>query len=149
MSKLQALIIDDHTSVRQALAKRLTNTDQIEVRATAGTLTEAMTVVQAHQPDVVILGLRVLDHNRDVTQIIQLADRLKGWGAALVILTSYAVDEDRKALLKAGARRYLLKDIDTDKLLLEINRAVTESFSYAKRPKRNFVLPDGELPNTL
>lgn len=148
VAKLEALIIDEHPSVRRALAARLTNTDQIHVQATASNLSEALVLAEADQPDVVILGLRVLDRERDITEINQMAETISQWGAALLILTSYSVDDDRKAILTAGARRYLLKDIDTERLLNEINRSVTESYSYAKRPQRSNRLPDANLPNT-
>ena len=149
VTKLQALIIDEHPSVRRALAKRLTNTEQIQVQATASSLSEALVIAETDKPDVVLLGLRVLDRDRDITEINKMVETISQWGAALLILTSYSVDNDRKAILSAGARRYLLKDIDTDRLLNEINRSVTESYSYAKRPQRSNRLPDANLPSTL
>lgn len=149
LPKLHALIVDEHPSVRRALAKRLTNTDQIEVQATASNLDEALAIARADHPDVVILGLRVLDHDRDITEITEMVEAISHWGAALVILTSYSVDDDRKAILRAGARRYLLKDIDTERLITEISRSVTESFSYAKRPQRANRMSDTDLPHTL
>lgn len=149
VTKLQALIIDEHPSVRIALAKRLTNTDQIQVRATARNMAEAIEIARVEKPDVVILGVGVLDEDRDTSEIAQMVEAISAWGAALLILTSYSTDDDRKAVLKAGARRYLLKDIDTDRLITEIRGSVTESFSYAKRSYSTGTIPDKDLPGAL
>jgi DNA-binding NarL/FixJ family response regulator len=42
---------------------------------------------------------------------------------ATLILTSYLVEEERTLALAAGARRYLLKDIDGAALIAEIEAA--------------------------
>ena len=149
MTKLRALIIDEHPSVRVALAKRLTNTDQIQVQATARNIAEGIEIARLDKPDVVILGVGVLEEDRDTSKITEMVKGISAWGAALLILTSYSTDDDRKALLKAGARRYLLKDIDTDRLITEIKSSVTESFSYAKRPYSTGRIPDKDLPGAL
>lgn len=141
--------MEEHPSVRVALAKRLTNTDQIQVQATARNMVEALEIAQTEHPDVVILGLRVVNQDRDTTEISRLVTTISQWGAALLILTSYSTDDERQAVLRAGARRYLLKDIDTDRLITEIKGSVTESFSYANRPHNRNPLPDHDLPNTL
>ena len=42
------------------------------------------------------------------------------------MLTSYAEDDEREAALAAGASRYLLKHIDTARLLSEIEAVAAE-----------------------
>ncbi len=132
--------------MRRALAERLASADLIQSISTAVNLAEANECIQALHPDIVLLGLRAQPEARNVGEISRLAHRLADWGAALVILATYSDDEERTAILRAGARRYLLKDIDTDHLLEEIKSSLHETSAHAKRPRKGSQIPDGSLP---
>lgn len=145
MDQINALIIDDHPHVRRALAERLATTDCIQVVATAESIEEALVRMDSLHPDVVLLGYHVDDGIRDVRLISKLARRLAQWQAALLILTTYLVDDEREAVLRAGARRYLLKDIDTTHLLQEIKGALQESHPRRARPEAGSGIPERPL----
>ncbi len=49
------------------------------------------------------------------------------YGAGLIVLTTYAVDDERKLIMDAGAKRYLLKNIDSRRLIAEINAIVSRA----------------------
>lgn len=136
VEQIGALIIDEHPHVRRALAERLATTESIQVVDTAESIKDALDKMESLHPDVVLLGYRVDDGIRDVRLISRLAERLAQWQAALLVLTTYSVADEREAVLEAGARRYLLKDIDTDHLLQEINCALREAHRRRTRPKR-------------
>jgi DNA-binding NarL/FixJ family response regulator len=124
MNKTQVLIIDEHPSVRRALAARLATTPHIQVIATAAGLDEGLSMVADKHPDVVLLGLRAQEEQRDTQKIHRLSKALTPYGAGLIVLTTYAVDDERKLILAAGAKRYLLKNIDSRRLIAEINAIV-------------------------
>ncbi|HEX9796476.1 MAG TPA: response regulator transcription factor [Anaerolineales bacterium] len=146
MDRIRALVIDEHIEVRKALTSRLSNCDDLLVLPAASSLQQGLDLATEHSPDVVLLGLPVVHQGRDLAGIGQLAATLAGSGAALLVLTTYADEDDRKTILLAGARRYLLKDIDTGHLLEEIRRALTESAAYARRPRAGHNPKSGHLP---
>jgi DNA-binding response OmpR family regulator len=79
------------------------------------------------RPDVVLLGLRTQDELRDTAPIQRLSSELATFGASLIVLTTYAVDEERMQIMDAGAKRYLLKNIDSRRLIAEINALVPKA----------------------
>jgi DNA-binding NarL/FixJ family response regulator len=127
MKKTQVLIIDEHPNVRRALAARLATTPHIQVMATAAGLQEGLSVAALKRPDVVLLGLRTQDELRDTAPIQRLSSELATFGASLIVLTTYAVDEERMQIMDAGAKRYLLKNIDSRRLIAEINALVPKA----------------------
>lgn len=126
LKKTRVLIIDDHPSVLRALAARLATTPHIQVIATAKDLVEGQKLAELKRPDAVLLGLRTQRKVRDTDGIKALAAVLEGNRAGLIVLATYAVEEERKAMLAAGAKRYLLKDIDSRRLIAEINAVVPD-----------------------
>lgn len=121
MKKTQVLIIDEHPYVRRALAARLATTPHIHVMATVASIEEGYERAALKHPDVVVLGLRTQEQARDTSDIRNLSTELNNYGAGLIVLTTYAVDEERVLILDAGAKRYLLKNIDSRRLIAEIN----------------------------
>jgi len=79
---------------------------------------------QATRPDVVLLELK--GSSPDVNPVGEMCQALSGHPAGVIVLTSYAEDDEREMALQAGARRYMLKHIDTTRLLAEIEAVATE-----------------------
>ena len=73
----------------------------------AGDGAEAVALCKKHQPDIVLLDLRMpkMDGLDVITQIQSL-----GLPSKVVVLTTYESEQDIHLALKAGARGYLLKD---------------------------------------
>ena len=118
MDKVRLLIIDEHEAVRQALATRLKSTNSIDVVATAHDI-DAPGLSLGEYSDVTLLGLRSsTDMDLDVT--VGTVERLTEAGTAVIILTPFADDIERELVLHAGAYRYLLKDINSPRLISEI-----------------------------
>lgn len=121
MNTLTLLIIESHTAVRQALATRLSCAKGIQEVKTAATVAEAMEEAASYKPDVILLGVRhpLIDELKYlVSQVRQLANM----GRAVIILASYFDEIEREVLLQAGAKQYLLKTIDTPRLLQAIEK---------------------------
>jgi DNA-binding NarL/FixJ family response regulator len=126
MERLRAIIIEDHPDVRRALSERLSNSDLILVASSTEGIAAGIELSEVEQPDVVLVGLRAQDQPRDIGQIKNLASQLHATRAALIVLTSYSFEDERRLLMQAGANRYLLKDIDTRHLIEEIQQSVSE-----------------------
>jgi DNA-binding NarL/FixJ family response regulator len=121
MDKIQLLIIDEHQAVRDALQVRLETASNLEVIAAYRSASEWR--VRQDEADVVLLGLKS-GGRRPLTTIIHDIEKFNQAGTAVIILASLADDVEKEIILQAGARRYLLKDINSKQLIAEIKALV-------------------------
>ena len=115
----------DCWAVRQALAARLNSFPQIEVLATPESLPQALKQAQGLKPDVVLLELKGSSSNWP-NPVGEMNKALADHPAGIIVLTSYADDDERESAQAAGARRYLLKQIDSARLISEIEAVAAE-----------------------
>lgn len=108
-SKIRVLIVDDQALIRTGIATLLGRKADIEVVGQAGDGAEALAQVAALDPDVVLMDLMM-----PVLDGVEATRRLSAQGArpAVIILTTFRDDEHVLQGLAAGARGYLLKDMD-------------------------------------
>ncbi len=118
-SKIRILIIDKHEAVRRALRIRLSVPSHLEVVGTGSDLDNAKIQIPALQPDVVILGLQNTS-NDDLFQTALAVREMVNGSAVVIALAPYIDAVERELLLQAGAKRYLLKHINSKKLIREI-----------------------------
>jgi two-component system NarL family response regulator len=111
---IRILIADDHAVVREGLAAMIQRRSDMRVVAEAENGTRAVELARQHQPDVILMDLRMpmLGGVEAITQI-----RAQQPQARIIVLTTYDGDEDIYRALQAGARAYLLKDTPRDELL--------------------------------
>ena len=85
--------------------------DGIELLASAADGEEALTLVERHRPDVVLMDLRMprLDGIEATRRLRQRHPDVR-----VIALTTYADDESVLGALRAGARGYLTKDASSD-----------------------------------
>src|SRR6185503_12753370 len=95
--------------------RALLEADGIEVAGEAADGAEAVALVAATVPDVVLMDIRmpVLDGIEATRRIV--ADPALA-GVRVVVLTTFELDEYVFAALRAGASGFLLKDVDADDL---------------------------------
>ncbi|WP_232534380.1 response regulator transcription factor [Plantactinospora sp. KBS50] len=86
----------------------------------AGDGAEAVAVVEAVRPDVVLMDLRMPGMD-GVTAIGEFARR--GLTARVLVLTTYDTDSDVLPAVQAGATGYLLKDTPRDDLVRAVRSA--------------------------
>lgn len=126
MQTIKLLIIDEHTAVRDALRVRLGSSPNIEVVATADGVPNALVEMSQQAIDVVLLGLAGTS-DRDLRRTINEVQTLAAQHVAVMVVTSYADDIEREVICQAGAVRYLLKDINSSQLILEIEAVAQET----------------------
>ena len=117
---IHILIADDHPVVRDGLAGVIEEQDDMTVVGQAGTGPQAYSLHRQHRPDVTLMDLRMPEMGGVETIA---AIRRQSPAARAIILTTYDGDEDIFRGLQAGAKAYLLKDVDRQ-VLLETIRAV-------------------------
>ncbi|RLA12004.1 MAG: two-component system response regulator NarL [Gammaproteobacteria bacterium] len=110
---LRTILIDDHMLFREGLTSLLQRRN-IDVLAAVGDGYEGIELAQELKPDIILLdkrmpildGISVLKHLRKLELDIPI-----------VMLTTSSNEEDLLGALKAGARGYLLKDMEPDALV--------------------------------
>jgi DNA-binding NarL/FixJ family response regulator len=122
---IRVCLVDDQTIVRQGIRSLLELADGVQVVGEAADGEEALAVIGATQPDVVLLDLRMprLD---GLGTLKALAER--GSLPPTLVLTTFDDDEALLDAVRAGARGYLLKDVTFDQLVQAI-RDVAEGKS--------------------
>lgn len=123
---IRILIADDHPVVREGLVAILDDQADMTVVAQANDGREAIALFRLHQPDVVILDLR-MPQVGGVEAITAI--RAEFPDACIIMLTIYDTDEDIYQGLRAGAKAYLLKDTPCGEII-EIIRAVYQGQRY-------------------
>ena len=123
---IRVLVADDHPILREGLVALINRQAEMTVVAEAGDGREAVDQFARHSPDLAVIDLRmpVMD-GIEAIAAIRAADP----HARLVILTSFASDEDIYRALRAGARGYLLKEAPSEELV-ECLRAVHEGRTF-------------------
>ena len=110
---IRVLVVDDHAVVRQGLKAFLRVQDDIEFVGEAANGDEALTQARSVQPDVILMDL-IMPGMDGVETMRQLS--AAGVDAKVIVLTSFAEDEQVFAAVKAGAAGYLLKDVQPQEL---------------------------------
>ena len=110
---IRVLIADDQPVVRDGLSMLLGLLDDVEIVATAADGGEAVELARAHEPDVVLMDLRMprLEGAEATRQILAALPRTR-----VLVLTTYADDEFLFPALQAGARGYLTKDATAEEI---------------------------------
>jgi len=117
MNPTRLLIIDDHDAVREALRARLGALPEIEVVGCTGSWEVGLQRALELEPDVVLIETKRAD-GKGLEALQCITDRCSC--ADVIVLTSYLDAEERDAARSSGAARYLLKDIDSTRLVSEI-----------------------------
>ena len=118
---IKVMLVDDHTLFRKGLAELLDGRDNIHVAAATGIPADAAGLLDEAQPDVLVLDLNMPPHG-GLALLRELQG--KGWDKPTLILTVSDAEDDLANAMRAGARGYLLKDMEPDDVVDAILRAV-------------------------
>jgi DNA-binding NarL/FixJ family response regulator len=152
---IRVVLADDQQLVRAGFRVLLDAEDDIEVVAEAGDGTEALALVAAHRPNVVLMDIRMpgidgLAATRAITEDPALTD------VRVLILTTFELDEYVFEALRAGAAGFLVKHTEPAELVRAVrvvaageallSPSVTRRLiaEFASRPSRGDV-PSGAL----
>lgn len=125
---IRLVIIDDHPVIRSGLRGMLVGHTEFECIGEAEDGEGGLKLVQAVQPDVVLLDLRLPDiDGLDMIQHIHAIDA----SIRILIVTSYSHIYDIKAAMQLGAKGYVLKDIPRAELYSAIHRVAKGQVAYS------------------
>jgi DNA-binding NarL/FixJ family response regulator len=144
---ITVVICDDAPIVRMGLRMVVESEPDLAVVAEAADGAEAVTAVQAEQPDVILLDIQMpgVDGIEAARQILA-----EGTKTRVLVLTTYDHDDNVHAALSAGASGFLVKDAPPERVI-EAIRAIAAgdamlSPSVTRRLLDRVGLPKGTLP---
>jgi DNA-binding NarL/FixJ family response regulator len=125
MESIRVLIADDHTLFRDGLRALLASIPDIEVVGEAPSGKEALQLAMELQPDVILMDIQMPDLNgiEATRQILRASPHV-----GIIVLTMFQDDDSVFAVMRAGARGYVLKGAD-QAVLLRAVRAVANGES--------------------
>ena len=115
--RIGVVIVDDHEIVRAGLKQVLERERDIVIVGEARTGNEAVHIAETRRPHVMLLDVKLEDI--DGPEVCRRV-RAVSPGTAVVMLTSYCQDSIILKSLNAGAKGYLIKDVE----LSEVKRTI-------------------------
>ncbi|AMX85165.1 two-component system response regulator [Geobacillus subterraneus] len=124
--KTRIAIIDDHQLFREGIKRILEFEGDFEVVAEGSDGCEALSIVEEHRPDLVLMDINMPDTNgvEATKQLIEAYPDTK-----VVVLSIHDDENYVMRALQTGATGYLLKEMDAD-TLIEAVKIVAEGGSY-------------------
>ncbi|MEW1951826.1 response regulator transcription factor [Terrabacter sp. NPDC080008] len=129
--RTRVVIVDDDALVRAGLRMILGGAPDLEVVAEAGDGIDAERVVGEHQPDVVLMDIRMprrdgLETTRSLLSGSARAARTaRGDDLKVIVLTTFDADDMVVQALRAGAHGFLLKDTEPRRLVEAVRLVAT------------------------
>ena len=141
---ISVLIVDDHPVVRRGLRVLLEVQDGIEVAGEAGDGPAALALAAEHQPDVILLDLKLpgLDGLAVLAELRARQDHQ----AKILVLTSVTDPVAAGRAMREGAAGVLYKDVDPDALVRAI-RAVHDGHLLIAPEAAGTLLQPATWPN--
>jgi DNA-binding NarL/FixJ family response regulator len=126
MNNIRILIADDHPMMREALQAALAEETDLEVIGEASDGSEAITLVEKLNPDVILMDLLMpgMDGLEAIARIIEARPQAK-----IIVVTSLEDEDKVVAAIQAGALGYFPKTAPRA-FLLEAIRKIAEGIPY-------------------
>lgn len=115
---IRVLIADDHQLVRQGMAALLSVKPEFEILGQARDGVEAVELATSLSPDIILMDLQ-MPHKDGIEATREIKE--DNPEARILIITSFAEDENVYLAIKAGALGYLLKDSSPEELMQAIH----------------------------
>lgn len=136
MSKIQVVLADDHDIVRNGIKQLLDNESDIEVVGEASNGREAIDVVAALKPDVLVMDVSMPEMT-GIEAVKALQE--KGDNTKVLILSMFDLQDYVLEAIRNGACGYVLKDANKMRFL-EAIRTVSAGKKYYGHDVSNFVV---------
>lgn len=116
------MLVDDHPLLRKGLQQLIDLSDDLRIVAQAGSGEEALQLGTELDPDLILLDLNM--QGMDGMETLKRL-REQGVNSRIVMLTVSDSDEDVLEAISRGADGYLLKDMEPEELLEQIEKALS------------------------
>lgn len=130
MQKYKVLLVDDHALFRKGLASLLQNVEELEIAGEAANGREALEKARILNPDIIILDVEMPVMNG----VEAVKEIKKEKPDCRIVMLSIADDDDSLFnSIRNGARGYLLKSMDPDRLIEEIKGLMRGEAALSKQ----------------
>ncbi len=120
---IRVVLADDQALVRAGFRALLDAQDDIEVVGEAANGDEAVSLALEHQPDVVLMDIR-MPGTDGLTATRRIAADARLTDVRVVILTTFDLDEHVFEAIRLGANGFLVKDTEPAELLRAVRAVV-------------------------
>ena len=135
-SAVGVIVVDDHPVVRDGIRGMLERDPRIEVLGEAADGRQAVDLVRATDPDLVLMDLRMPGGDGAAIRELRATHPRR---PRILVLTTYDTDRDIYAAIDAGADGYLLKATSRDELIDAVLRAAAGQSVLAPSAARSLV----------
>jgi DNA-binding NarL/FixJ family response regulator len=113
MARIRIAVVDDHEVVRHGVRRALENEADMEVVGEARFGADAVRLAGEKHPDVMLLDVKLedVDGPEVCRRVLEVSPK-----TAVIMLTSYLQDSVMLRSLTAGARGYVIKDVELEEL---------------------------------
>jgi DNA-binding NarL/FixJ family response regulator len=130
-----ALLVDDHTLLRESLRRSLEGAG-LSVVADVGDGDAALETAERAEPMVVLMDVSL--PGRDGIEVTrEFSSRFPG--TAVIMLTMFADEPTVRAAFGAGASAYLVKDCTTAEMISTINEVARQQANGRAEPARSYL----------
>ncbi|GAP01125.1 response regulator [Fructobacillus fructosus] len=147
---MNVLIVDDHMIVREGLKLILENADRDFQALQASKGQEAINLLKS-KTDIKLILLDIKMEKVDGIEVMRFVSSHCP-EIPVIVLTTYDTDEVVKEMLALGAKSFLLKDADSDKIIETISQVLagntvlsTEMAAKAFRTKNDAIVSNARL----
>lgn len=143
---IRVALVDDQALFRAGIRMLVASQPDLEVVGEAGDGREALDVIAATRPDVVLMDIRmpVMDGLAATAELLTRPDPPK-----VVMLTTIDLDEAAARAIRQGASGFLLKDADPEFLLAAIRTVHAGSSVIAAAATRDLFAHFSEAPRPV
>lgn len=119
--RFRLMLVDDHPMMRRGIRQLLELEDDFLIVGEANNGEEALSLVDALQPQLILL-----DNNMPQLNGIETLKRLRqlGYSGKVLLFTVSDAEKDVRDALRYGADGYLLKDMEPEKLIQQVREAL-------------------------
>ncbi|MDT3441284.1 MULTISPECIES: response regulator transcription factor [unclassified Pseudofrankia] len=118
----RVVVVDDHPLWRDALSRDL-DAAGLQVVGTAGSVAQALRVVAATRPDIVVLDLSLPDGSGvEVIQGLLASGGATGFRGSVLVVSASGEQADVLTAVKTGASGYLVKSARPEELIDAVRR---------------------------
>ncbi|MGB4406843.1 MAG: response regulator transcription factor [Sphaerochaeta sp.] len=114
---IELIVVDDHPIFRQGLVSVIETNERYKVIGEANTIAEALSLVEAHPPDLLLVDVSL--HHENGLELVKMIHSTRPQICQLVISMYDEIIYASKAL-KAGSRGYVMKQEATETLMSAI-----------------------------
>lgn len=145
MDSIRLLIADDHTFYREGVRTMLLGIREVEVVGESSDGDETIAKAETLQPDVILMDIKMPGTNgiEATRRILHASPYIQ-----VLVVTMFEDDDSVFAVMRAGARGYLLKDADQDELVRAVQAVYRGEAIFSPAIAQRMIRYFSALPQT-